>query len=437
MSARDVYSKEGTLSTPVSPRIRSSRQSASGPISACVLALPDRPGVYRISPHSDAPSREVGPEHLAALAHSFGLCRLGITSADPISARAQQALQTWLSQGFGADMAYLSHPERHRPRDLLPEAQSVLVVALMTPSPKSHAPIAAYAGGQDYHFVLKQKLLLLAQQWALDSGRTLTVRPCVDTAPLLERELAERAGLGFTGKSTLTIAPGLGTRVLLGELLVDAELPHSPARTGSCGQCTRCLDACPTQAFAGPYLLDARRCIAYLTIEQNGPIPPSLRRLIGERIFGCDVCQAVCPYNATRRAPPAAPELDGPPPPPLETILEMGSSAYRRWVAGTALRRVSRTCMQRNAAVALGNRGAITSIPVLAHTLVHHRSPLVRAHAAWALGCFTTKTAISALESAIGNEPDSVVRDEIEQALAQRHPERQSPDQIRAAEQAP
>src|SRR5690606_26883659 len=172
--------------------------------------------------------------------------------------------------------------------------------------------VARYALGRDYHHVVRTVLLDFGEALATRLGRPLLGRICVDSAPLMERELARSAGLGFIGKSTLGIVPGLGSYFLLGELLLDVELPNSPAPRAAdsgCGQCTRCLDACPTGAFVSPYVLDARRCISYLTIELQGPIPRELRPLLGTRVFGCDACQTVCPFNLTRKAPVAHPEL--------------------------------------------------------------------------------------------------------------------------------
>jgi len=241
----------------------------------------------------------------------------------------------------------------------------------------------------------------------------------VDTAPLLEREAARRAGIGFTAKSTLTIAPGLGSYILLGELLTDLELAPSEPIASSCGSCRACLDACPTAAFVDAYTLDARRCISYLTIELQGAIPRALRPLIGRWVFGCDICQEVCPFNHSPKPRPSEPELaprrsltD----PDLVELLQITSSAYRRFVRGTALKRISRHRLQRNAAVALGNTRSPAAAEPLARALLSNPSPLVRAHCAWALGQIGTEVARSALAASRQGELDETVIEEIEAA---------------------
>src|SRR6185369_4096797 len=198
-------------------------------------------------------------------------------------------------------------------RALLATARSLVVVALAydraDPIPADallRGKIARYARGEDYHLVMRDRLVLLADRLAAALGRPVASRPCVDSAPVHEREWAERGGLGFIAKNTMMIAPGIGSYVVLGELLVDAELaeaaPSEPPRP-RCGSCRSCLDACPTQAFVDAYVLDARRCISYLTIEHRGAIPRELRRAIGTWVFGCDVCQEVCPFNAADGEP--------------------------------------------------------------------------------------------------------------------------------------
>ena len=261
--------------------------------------------------------------------------------------------------------------------------------------------------------MMKEKLGALAERCASILGRPVMARACVDTAPLLEHEVARRAGLGFTAKSTLTIVPGLGSYVLLGELLLDVELPTSEPVAAGCGSCRACLDACPTAAFVDAHVLDARRCISYLTIENQGPIPTELRARLGTRVFGCDVCQEVCPFNASSAPRPRAPELT-----PraalavldLVHLLELGAAGYRKLVRRTALRRVSRDTLARNAAVALGNTGDQRAVPPLARALAAHTSPLVRAHAA--------------REKPVGNllhlDADAGVRAEAREALARR-----------------
>jgi epoxyqueuosine reductase len=218
-------------------------------------------------------------------------------------------------------------------------------------------------------------------------------RACVDTAPLLEREAAQMAGLGFLGKNTMLIAPGQGSGILLGALLTDVplarEMSQPEAPGPGCGRCRACLDACPTQAFVGEYLLDARRCISYLTIELEGSVPRELRPLVGTRVFGCDECQTTCPFNQGRRQAPGAPEFAPRGAVTTKTLIDLlflGSAQYRALVRGTALRRTFRIQLCRNAAVALGNSGSAEAIAPLLRAAESHAFELVREHAAWGLG---------------------------------------------------
>lgn len=375
-------------------------------------------------------------------AQELGFVAVGFAPVERFSAAAL-ALETWLQRGNHGEMAYLAHgPDRADPRALLTEAKTVIVVGLpYGPSPAEQlvalrrsatadqtmprrGTIAGYAVGADYHLVLREKLARLADACAVAIGRPVLARACVDTAPLLEREAARRAGLGFIGKNTMLIAPRAGSRLLIGELLIDAALPPGDETEPGCGRCTACLDACPTAAFIGPYVLDARRCISYLTIELKGTIPKALRRAIGTRVFGCDICQDVCPYNASAHAPDPAPEFEPREEltePDLVALLELGSAAYRKLVRGTALRRVSRIRLARNAAVALGNAGDPSAVPALSRVLRSHSSALVRAHAAWALGELGGELAVSALADAITSDSDETVRREAREALDERN----------------
>ena len=372
-------------------------------------------------------------ERIVQAARALGFSRVGIAPALPLD-EGRSRLEAFLAAGYDGAMAYLSEGPRHDPRALLPEAKSVIVVALSygnTPAPASPSPtlagrLARYAQGDDYHLVLKDKLAQLERALPELVGRSVSARACVDTAPLLERELAARAGVGFHGKSTLVIAPGLGSYVLLGELLVDVELEPTQTTTlpQSCGSCRACLDACPTQAFVAPHELDARRCVSYLTIEQTGPIPVELRRGVGDRVFGCDVCQEVCPYNhgaSAREAPnllaprPERAALD------LVGLLELGSAGHRKLSRRTALRRVNRVTLQRNAAVALGNSGSPEAIAPLVRALGGNPSALVRRHAAWALGELAPELDTSAREAllrAAESDADADVRNEARAALS-------------------
>ncbi|HLU65341.1 MAG TPA: tRNA epoxyqueuosine(34) reductase QueG [Kofleriaceae bacterium] len=368
-------------------------------------------------------------------ARALGFHRVGVARAEP--SRRYRAFEEWLGRGMHGDMSYLATPEhrvgRADVRALLAGARSAVVVALaydagVVPAARlaggPRGEVARYARGRDYHALMKWRLRDLADRLSERVGRPVAARPCVDTAPVLERDLAERAGLGFIGKNALLIAPGAGSYLLLGELLLDVELAptgpegEAPAR---CGTCRACLEACPTGAFVGPHVLDARRCISYLTIEHRGAIPRELREAIGTRVFGCDVCQEVCPFNAAAPARTggdaeiaALADLERSAP-DLVRLLSMGPARWRRFVGKTPLRRAGRDGLLRNACVALGNAGDRSAIPTLTAALTGDRSPLVRGHAAWALGRLGARTA---LESALPAERDPSVREEIEAALA-------------------
>lgn len=377
-----------------------------------------------LAEHAPPSSTELA-RRIGDAAHALGFARVGFAPVEPF-AEARAALEDWLRAGRHGEMAYLTGPaDRADPRALLAEARTLIAVALPCPAPADapasglRATIARYARGDDYHVVLRERLRTLADACAALAGRPVLARPCVDTAPLLEREAAARAGLGFIAKSTLLIAPGLGSHVLLGELLVDLDVVPSPRVAPGCGACRACLDACPTRAFVAAHVLDARRCISYLTIELKGSMPRELRPLVGTRVFGCDVCQDVCPFNAGAGAHGAGGlasrrELETP---DLTELLSLGSAAYRRLIRGTALRRASRARLARNAAVALGNGGDARAVEPLTRALDSHSSPLVRGHAAWALGRLGGAAAGAALTRAASCDSDSGVRAEAVLAL--------------------
>lgn len=367
---------------------------------------------------------------ITRLARDLGFARVGFARAERFDGAAL-ALAEWLGEGMHGEMDFLaSAQDRSDPRALMEGARTIVVVALPTRRPAHtdsrdgipRGRVAAYALGQDYHRVFRRRLASLAAAIEHALGTPVRTRSCVDSAPLLEREAARRAAIAFTGKSTMSIAPGLGTFFLLGELLLDIEVPASaPLETSGCGTCTLCLDACPTAAFPGPYRLDARRCVSYLTIEHRGPIPTELRRAIGDRVFGCDECQTACPFNGTRKAPDADRELAARP--ELERLdlvdlLELGSNGHRRLVEGTALTRVSRNRLARNAAIALGNARDPTTVAPLARALDAHPSALVRQHAAWALGQIGGDAALHALHSAAARDPSEAVRSEARNAIS-------------------
>lgn len=392
-------------------------------------------GVTFHRPDRPAGRADLGPAELSRqvieAATDLGFARIGFTPADPL-ADDRARLEEWLGRGYEGSMGYLASGPRDDPRALLAEAKTLIVVAISYELParvrRSRngdalvGEVAGYAQGGDYHLILKKKLCQLGDRIAELVGRPVLARACVDTAPLLERAAAARAGVGFVAKSTLVLVPGLGTTVLLGELLIDFEIsPSAPVAPG-CGTCTACLQACPTGAFPAPHVLDARRCISYLTIEHSGTIPRELRSKIGARVFGCDVCQDVCPHNASPQPRPSAPEL-APDPAKQEidlvSLLELRSGPHKQLVRRSALRRTHRFVFARNAAVALGNSGDPRAVPPLCRALDGNESALVRGHAAWALGRLGGAEARASLEAALARESDPAVVEEVTAALAE------------------
>jgi epoxyqueuosine reductase len=371
-----------------------------------------------------------------AAGQELGFVRVGFAAIDPLELGAER-LSVWIQAGRHAEMDYLLEGPRHDPRRLLSEAKTLIAVALAYPATPDLVPlrasaesppltgiVARYARGEDYHDVMRKKLRRLADAVANLLGRPVLARHCVDTAPLLERAAAERAGLGFAAKSTMTIIPGVGSYVMLGELLVDAEIAADAPIAQRCGSCRLCLEACPTGAIVGDHVIDARRCISYLTIESSEPIPRELRPLIGLRVFGCDICQEVCPFNATAEHKPSAPELaprSNLNAPDLIGLLELGSARYRQLVKGSALRRTHRAQLARNAAIALGNTRDERAVIPLARAVASHTSPLVRGHAAWALGEIgeaAREHGLQVLQCASDHDADAFVREEAAFALA-------------------
>jgi epoxyqueuosine reductase len=330
---------------------------------------------------------------IKAQAFGLGFDLAGITSLGPVESAA--AFEDWLVRGYGGEMAYLARgaEKRHDTRLPAPGSVSAIVVAMSYGGREAAGPVARYARGDDYHDVMVDRLREL-QRWLSGSvGRDVAGKAYVDTGPLLERELARRAGLGWFGKNTNLVNPQIGSFFFLGALLVDLPLTSdAPFEADRCGSCTRCLDACPTGAFVGPRVLDATRCISYLTIEQKGAIPEALRSAMGELLYGCDVCQDVCPWNVRFAAalpdesPFAAREaLAGKDARTLaRELLNMSQPAFSAAFRGSPMKRAKLRGLKRNSAVVLGNVGTTEDADVLTAAL-DDEEPLVREHAAWAL----------------------------------------------------
>ena len=329
-------------------------------------------------------------ERLQDCARSLGFAFAGLTSPAPPPHLAEY--ESWLAEGCHGEMAYLSseraRQRRADPRLILPECKTILVAALPYTPGDAAGPIAAYAQGDDYHDILPGKLQRVLAWLEAETGRRIAHKIYADTGPLLERELAQRAGLGWIGKNTMLINPAGGSYFLLGELLMDLELPADPPFAPDlCGSCTRCLDACPTQAIRPDRTLDARRCISYLTIELKGEIPEDLRSEMGGWIFGCDICQAVCPWNL-RFAGSLTPDPDlapRPAPVPLQAELALTAGQFNARFRRSPIKRAKRRGYLRNVSVALGNTASAEAAPVLAACAESEAEPLVREHAAWAL----------------------------------------------------
>jgi epoxyqueuosine reductase len=371
-------------------------------------------------------------DDIKAEAYRLGFSLVGITIPDPPPHYG--VFEGWLQAGRHAGMAYLASQrsrQRHAdPRQILPECRSILVLAAPYPSayrgpaPEGSGRVAAYAWGEDYHDVLLPRLKALASFIQARVDEPLHWRAYTDSGPLLERDLAQRAGLGWIGKNTCLINPLTGSYFFLAELLLSLELePDPPFAADRCGSCRRCIDACPTQCILPDRTLDAGRCISYLTIENKGTIPPDLRPLTGDWIFGCDVCQAVCPYNL-RFAPPegiGGGAVFAPRPgvanPYLHTELRLSPPEFNHKFRRSPIKRPHRRGYLRNVAVALGNARDPAAVPELGEVLSHEPEPLVRAHAAWALGRIGGEQARKMLLSAAHVEGDKTVLIEIHAAL--------------------
>ncbi len=362
-------------------------------------------------------------EAVKAKALELGFDRVAIGPADP--PEHGSAFDAWLAAGYAGTMEYLARGRAKR-LDLdrvLPGVRSVIALALnyyqgVSPEAPGWAPVARYAWGPDYHDVMIPRLERLMAFLREARGPEARGKIYVDTGPVLERDLAARAGLGWIGKNTNLLHPTLGSFFFIGVILTTVELDFDSPLPDRCGTCRACLDACPTQAFVAPYVLDARRCIAYLTIENKGSIPEELREGMGEWAFGCDLCQTVCPWNLK------APETHEPtlrpsgPLSELSELLELDDIGFRQRFAGTPLTRPKRRGFLRNVAVALGNRRDPSAVPALSRALADPE-PLVRQHASWALGQINTGEARAALTRARSREQDPQVLREVRTALGE------------------
>lgn len=367
-------------------------------------------------------------------ARALGFNLVGLTPARP--APHLSAYFQWLDAHMHGEMGYLAREDRlARRRDLnaiLPGVRSLAIVGLdyhtlnlpeAILSDPTRGRIAAYAWGKDYHDVMLPRLEELALWMKSESGGSIKHRAYVDTGAILERDHAQQAGLGFIGKNTMLIHPRRGSDFFLGEILSDQEFDayDRPHRETMCGTCTRCLAACPTQAFPQPYVLDARRCISYLMIEHPGWIDRELRPLMGNWVFGCDICQSVCPWQRfaiqTQETEffPMSIERAAP---KLTQLLALEEVEFQSLFHGTPVERIGREQLVRNACLAAGNSRNAECIPLL-ENLTHDSSPIIRGHAAWALVRLMGPQASQGLSTLLSTETDPDVQREIQTSLAQ------------------
>jgi len=366
-----------------------------------------------------------------ARARHLGFDGFRVTRPDAVPALMER-LPAWLAAGHHGGMAWMQDraDQRADPATLWPGVRSVIVLSMSyTPQENplgaltrpDRGAIAAYAQRRDYHEVMKGKLKELGGY--LSAKGDVRVKVFVDTAPVMEKPLAEAAGLGWQGKHTVLVSRTHGNWLLLGAIYTSAELVADEPEGDHCGSCRRCLDICPTDAFPEPYRLDARRCISYLTIEHQGPIPHAFRAAIGNRIFGCDDCLAVCPWNkfaATAGEARLAARIDLAAP-PLAELARLDDAAFRVRFAGTPIKRTGRDNFLRNVLIAIGNSGSAALAPEAMRCLTD-ASPLVRGAAVWASGRLLDGAALRVAFARVGaDETDDAVRAEWQNALAQ-HP---------------
>ena len=374
---------------------------------------------------------EPGAEIRAALdaeARALGFAEIAVTRPDAIAAAAGR-LRQWVGQGRHGEMAWMERriDWRASPEGLWPEARSVIVLAepytpadtlgadpLAVLGQPERGAISVYAQGRDYHEVVKKRLKRLGR-WLIERHGG-EIKVFVDTAPVMEKPLAEAAGLGWQGKHTNLVSRRLGSWFFLGVLFTTLELTPDRPHGDHCGACRRCLDICPTAAFPAPYQLDARRCISYLTIELKGPVPRELRPLIGNRIFGCDDCLAVCPWNKFAVAANAAyAPREGAEAPLLAELAGLDDAAFRARFAGSGVKRTGRGRFLRNVMVAIGNSG-LPELAQVAEAATRDADPLVRGHAVWAL---SRLAGVARFRAAMRADPDLFVAEEWRLGLAE------------------
>ena len=372
---------------------------------------------------SSDPKEEIRAEALA-----LGFDAVGFAPAD-LGGKAAERLQAFLAAGYHGDMGWMEAraEQRGEPRALWPEARSVIVLGqnygpdldpLATLERPDVATVSVYARNRDYHDLIKKRLKRLGRWMAERYGCALKV--FVDTAPVMEKPLAERAGVGWQGKHSNLVSRTQGSWLFLGEVFTDLDLAPDTAEADHCGSCRACLDVCPTDAFPAPYRLDARRCISYLTIENKGPIPMEFREAMGNRIYGCDDCLAVCPWNkfASATGEPSLAPREALNAPRLAELSRLDDASFRSFFSGSPIKRIGRERFLRNVLIAIGNSGS-PALAEEAQRLLQDEGPLVRGAAVWALSRLLTHEAFERLwEERAALESDPAVQREWSYARA-------------------
>jgi len=360
-------------------------------------------------------------------AREAGFDLVGVAPAEPLREGGER-LREWQEAGMAADMGYMHRPVEllSNPKRLQKSARSVVSLGVSYypgdhPENEGGGRVARYAWGRDYHEVIKGRLFRLREELEGELGVRIKARGFTDAVPLLERSAAQRAGLGFFGRNSCLINDAVGSYFFIADLIVDLDLEPDPPGTGTCGRCTRCMDRCPTGAIKAPGVVDARLCISYLTIENRGEIPRELREQVGDWAFGCDVCQEVCPYNKAKASRSRWPEFSAQaghgPYLEIVDVLEIRTDEeFEECFAGTPLTRPGRAGLVRNCCVVAGNKKLEEAVPALVRALREDSSPLVRGHAAWALG--EIGGAEGPLRMAAETEEDAWCTEEIRLALA-------------------
>jgi epoxyqueuosine reductase len=365
-------------------------------------------------------------------ARAAGFDLVGVTRAEPL-VRGGRRLREWQEAGMAADMGYMRRSAEllSDPRRLQKSARSVVSLGVSYypgehPENPGGGRVARYAWGKDYHVVIKERLRSLRAELEKALGCRIKARAFTDAVPLLERSAAQHAGLGFFGRNSCLINGEVGSYFFIADLIVDLELETDAEGIGTCGRCTRCMTACPTGAIKAPGVVDARLCISYLTIENRGWIPRELRKAVGDWAFGCDICQEVCPYNKRKATVSRWPEFSassgtGPYLKITEVLDIRTDEEFENRFGETPLTRPGRAGLLRNCCVAAGNLKLKEAVPELVRCLREDVSPVVRGHAAWALGEIGGSVAREALGKALEEEPDGECREEIKHALMEAH----------------